>query len=58
MSRLAGPRTAVPAQACLADLVEAQAASTPEAIAVIGAGDELTYAELHARAAPLARRLE
>jgi amino acid adenylation domain-containing protein len=43
--------------AALHELVEAQVARTPEAVAVSFEGQELTYAELNARANQLARRL-
>src|SRR6185437_13801069 len=39
------------------ELVEAQVARTPEAVAVSFEGQELTYADLNARANQLARRL-
>lgn len=42
---------------CLHDLVWAQAARTPDAVAVEGGGDVLTYAELRWAASRFARRL-
>ena len=44
-------------EACLHDLVAAQAARTPAAVAVVFAGEELTYRELDRRAGSLAWRL-
>ncbi|MGC7096250.1 non-ribosomal peptide synthetase [Amycolatopsis lurida] len=50
--------TAVPrTPACIHELVERQAARTPDALAVLQGPDELTYAELDAAAGKLARRL-
>ncbi|MCC6557807.1 MAG: amino acid adenylation domain-containing protein, partial [Polyangiaceae bacterium] len=46
-----------PADRCVHDLFEAQAARSPDAIAVRMGGRALTYRELDARAARLARRL-
>ncbi|HSF43686.1 MAG TPA: amino acid adenylation domain-containing protein, partial [Thermoanaerobaculia bacterium] len=43
--------------ACVHELVEAQAARTPEAVAVVGPDGALTYAELDRRAELLSRRL-
>ncbi len=57
VSRIAGPPAPFPEQATLADLLEAQATATPSAVALIGGDVELTYDELHERAARLARRL-
>jgi amino acid adenylation domain-containing protein len=48
---------AVPADACVHHLVEAQAARTPGAIAVVHEGQRLTYRELNERANGLARSL-
>jgi amino acid adenylation domain-containing protein len=42
---------------CLHQLCEEQAARTPDALAVVFEGEELTYAELNARANRLARHL-
>jgi enterobactin synthetase component F len=51
-----GPRRAVPAGTLWSGLAE-QAARTPAALAVLAPEATLTYAELHARAEALARRL-
>jgi amino acid adenylation domain-containing protein len=47
----------VPADRCVHELVEAQAARTPDAVAVSFEGARLTYAELNARANRLAHHL-
>jgi amino acid adenylation domain-containing protein len=47
----------LPLERCLHELVEAQAARTPDAPAVVAEDGELTYRELDARAERLARRL-
>ncbi len=44
-------------EASLPALIAAQAARTPDALAVVDAGAQLTYAELEARASQLARHL-
>ncbi|MFF3436963.1 amino acid adenylation domain-containing protein [Streptosporangium sp. NPDC002721] len=49
--------TAYPAEETLHGLVEAQAARTPDATAVVFEGETLTYAELNDRAGLLAARL-
>ncbi|HYH80783.1 MAG TPA: amino acid adenylation domain-containing protein, partial [Longimicrobium sp.] len=46
-----------PGDWCMHELVEAQAARTPDALAVVSAGAALTYAELNARANRLAHHL-
>ena len=46
-----------PRDACLHELVEAQAARTPNSVAVEFEGEKLTYAQLNARANQLAHRL-
>ncbi|MBV8202333.1 MAG: AMP-binding protein, partial [Acidobacteria bacterium] len=49
--------TAYPAESCLHELFESQAARRPEAIAALSAGGALTYGELNAQANRLARQL-
>jgi amino acid adenylation domain-containing protein/non-ribosomal peptide synthase protein (TIGR01720 family) len=49
--------TPFPADRCVHDLVLDQAARTPDAIAVEGAAERLTYADLMARATALAHQL-
>ncbi|HEY0604611.1 MAG TPA: amino acid adenylation domain-containing protein, partial [Herpetosiphonaceae bacterium] len=46
-----------PQDRCVHDLVTAQARRTPDAVAVRGGAESLTYAELHARATQLASYL-
>ncbi|HVT06084.1 MAG TPA: amino acid adenylation domain-containing protein, partial [Polyangia bacterium] len=46
-----------PADACIHQLFEAQAARTPDAVALESEGAQVTYAELDARAEHVARRL-
>ncbi len=50
-------RADFPRGACVHELFEAQAAHTPDAVAVEAAAGRLTYAELDRRASRLARRL-
>jgi amino acid adenylation domain-containing protein len=50
-------RSFTEAEACLHELVQEQAARTPEAVAVEFAGERLTYRELDLNAGRLARRL-
>jgi arthrofactin-type cyclic lipopeptide synthetase C len=50
-------QVAYPDDQCLHALFEAQAGKTPDAVAVMGQGVELTYAELDARANQLAHHL-
>jgi len=58
VSVLTGPATPFPEQATLADLVEGQAGRTPGAPALVHEDEQLTYAELDARANRLARHLQ
>ncbi|HVT06085.1 MAG TPA: AMP-binding protein, partial [Polyangia bacterium] len=48
---------AYPATACIHELIAAQAERTPDAVALDFEGQQLTYGDLEARAARLARRL-
>ncbi|WP_410478959.1 amino acid adenylation domain-containing protein, partial [Pseudomonas sp. zfem002] len=46
-----------PSEACIQSLIEAQVAATPDAPALIFAGEELSYAEVNRRANQLAHKL-
>src|SRR3954471_20426556 len=48
---------ALPAESCIHGLFEAQVERTPDAVAVVYAGEQLTYAELDRRANRLAHHL-
>ena len=50
-------KTAYSADSCIHELFEAQAARTPEAVALVFDDEQLTYRELNERANQLARRL-
>jgi amino acid adenylation domain-containing protein len=50
-------QAAPPAEQCIHHLFEAQAARTPDAVALVHEGEQLTYAQLDARANRLAHRL-
>lgn len=50
-------RRDLPLNRCIHELVEEQAARTPEAVALVCGSERLTYAELNARANKLARHL-
>jgi len=58
VSAVSGPSAPFPEDATLADLVEAQAARTPGVIALVSGDEQLTYADLDARANRLAHRLQ
>lgn len=58
LSQWCGPTADFPKDLCLHQLIEAQAARTPEAVAVVLAEQQLTYRELDERASQLARRLQ
>ncbi len=49
--------TSLPSNRCLHQLFEAQAAQTPNAVAVVGGESQITYAELNTRAEHLSRDL-
>jgi amino acid adenylation domain-containing protein len=51
------PGAELPRSDCLNDLVEAQAARVPDAVAVVDGAERLTYRELNRRANQLAHRL-
>ncbi|HEU0299006.1 MAG TPA: amino acid adenylation domain-containing protein, partial [Longimicrobium sp.] len=53
----AGPETEYPREATIHALFSAQAAATPDAVALVYRGETVTYAELDARSDALARRL-
>ncbi|WP_095155656.1 non-ribosomal peptide synthetase, partial [Pseudomonas sp. Irchel 3E13] len=46
-----------PSEACIQSLIEAQVAATPDAPALVFAGEELSYAEVNRRANQLAHKL-
>jgi len=50
-------KTPYPADKCVQELFEEQAAKTPDAVAVVFENEEVTYGELNARANRLAHRL-
>lgn len=58
MKTISGPEAPLPEDVTLADLVEAQVDRTPSAVAALQGGEQLTYAELDARANRLARALQ
>ena len=51
-------QTAYPHDSCVHELIEAQVARTPDAIAVVGGDKQITYAELNRRANQLAHHLQ
>ena len=57
LSLAAGDTVALPAEATLTTLCDAQAERTPDAVALICGEQQLSFATLHAQAARLARRL-
>ena len=50
--------TEYPRNSCVHQLIEAQVARTPDAIAVVGGNEQITYAELNRRANQLAHYLQ
>jgi amino acid adenylation domain-containing protein/non-ribosomal peptide synthase protein (TIGR01720 family) len=50
-------QTAYPSNSCVHELIEAQAARTPDAIAVVSGKEKITHAELNSKANQLARHL-
>ena len=57
LARAAGPSVALDDERCLHDLVRAQAARTPAAVALVSAAETVTYAELVRRVQALAARV-
>jgi hypothetical protein len=57
LSEWSGPRVPYPSERCIHQLFEAQAASTPDAVAVLQGSEQLSYKELNSRANQLAHHL-
>nr|QEO74614.1 condensation domain-containing protein [uncultured bacterium] len=51
-------QTAYPHNSCVHELIEAQVSRTPDAIAVVSSNEQITYAELNAKANQLAHHLQ
>ena len=51
-------QTAYPQNSCVHELIEAQVSQTPDAIAVVSDNEQITYAELNAKANQLAHHLQ